>query len=235
MKKVIVDSRIPKKCSDKLCDMGFELILLPPFSALPTPVSAHPDMLLFIADRDIICHRNYLDSNPDIFERIRAEGYNITSSDEKISNEYPHDILFNALQISDTIFCKQNSISHLIMNLACRKNLKISDVKQGYSKCSVCVVGENAAITSDPSLYRAMKSSGIDVLFISSGNITLSGYDTGFIGGCSGQYGKCVYFSGNILLHPDGRKIVDFCAKHAKTSVSLSNEPLTDIGSIFFI
>lgn len=235
MKKVIVDSRLPQKCADTLCKLGFELIPLPPLSALPAPVSAHPDMLIFIADRDIICHKNYLGANPDIFERISAQGYTIIPTDEEISSHYPSDILFNALYISDTIYCKQNSISRFIKDFAARKNLGICDVKQGYSKCSVCVVGKDAAITSDPSLHRAMTVLGLDVLLISSGNINLSGYDTGFIGGCSGQIGDTVYFSGNILLHPDGEKIVDFCAKHGKRAVSLSDEPLTDIGSIFFI
>ena len=235
MKKVIVDSRIPKKCADTLCKMGFELILLPPFSALPAPVSAHPDMLLFVAHRDIICHMDYLEANSDIFEKISAEGYDIIPTDEEISNKYPSDILFNALHISDTVYCKRDFISRFIKDFAARKNFNVRDVKQGYSKCSVCVVSEGAAITSDPSLHRAMSASGLDVLLISSGNITLSGYDTGFIGGCSGQNGDGVYFSGNILLHPDGEKIIDFCAKHEKRTISLSDEPLVDIGSLFFI
>ena len=235
MKKVLVDSRIPKKCADTLYGLGFELIPLPAFSALPAPVATHPDMLLFIAEKNIICHKDYLSANPDIFEKISAEGYDIITTDEEISNEYPSDILLNALHISDTVYCKQNSISHFIKDFVARKNLNICNVKQGYSKCSVCVVDDDSAITSDPSLCRAMVASGIDVLLISSGNITLSGYDTGFIGGCSGQNGDTVYFSGNILLHPDGEKIVDFCAKHKKTAVSLSEEPLLDIGSIFFI
>jgi hypothetical protein len=99
----------------------------------------------------------------------------------------------------------------------------------------VCKVGERAAITSDTSLYKAMIADGYDALLISAGHIGITEYDTGFIGGCSGFDGERVYFSGNISLHPDAQAIKDFCAKHGMCAVSLSDEPLFDVGSLFFI
>ena len=235
MKKAVVDSRIPRPCAERLSALGYGLIAMPEFPALATPVSAHPDMLLFFAYNTVFCHKDYFDIAKDELEEIAGCGYDIILSDEKISNNYPSDILFNALRLGNKIYCKADAASKLILDFAQERSLEIRKVKQGYSKCSVCTVGEQAAITADVSLCRAMREDGIDVLLISAGDVILQGYDTGFIGGCSGDDGKNVYFSGNILLHPDGERISEFCKKHGKTALSLSNESLTDVGTIFFI
>lgn len=235
MKKVVVDSRIKKGAEAGLYALGYELIKLPTFPTLQSPVSAHPDMLIFIWGRSVICHRDYIPIARKELDEIAALGYELLVSDEPISSAYPDDILFNALKIGKNIYAKLDSVSKFILELGKKEGCSLRNVKQGYAKCSVCPVGEDAAITSDPSLSKAMREDGIDVLLISQKKIALDGYDTGFIGGCSGSDLENIYFSGNILLHPDGRLISDFCEKHQKKAISLSDEPLYDIGSLFFL
>lgn len=235
MKKAVVDSRIPRPCAERLCELGYGLITLPEFPALQTPVSAHPDMLLFFADKSVFCHKDYFAIAENELTQIAKYGYDIILSDEEISKDYPHDVLFNAFPIGNKIYCRSDAISKLILDFAQKRGYEIRNVKQGYSKCSVCGVGEGAVITSDVSLCRVLREDGIDVLLISAGSVILSGYDTGFIGGCSGEDGDIIYFSGNIFLHPDGERISEFCKAHGKTAISLSNEPLADIGTMFFI
>lgn len=235
MKKVVVDSRIKKSSADTLSTLGYELIKLPPFPALQAPVSAHPDMLIFIFEKNIVCHKDYLAIAKNELEEISALGYTLMVSDEPISSKYPHDILFNALRLGKNIYARLDHISKFISEIAQEEGYALKNVKQGYAKCSVCPVGNNAAITADASLAKAMCADGTDVLLISQKNIRLDGYDTGFIGGCSGSDAENIYFSGNILLHPDGKLIADFCEKHQKKAVSLSDEPLYDVGSLFFL
>ena len=235
MKNVIIDSRAPKAVKATLCNMGFSLIQMPPFPALQKPVSAHPDMLLFIADKKVFCHADYQKIANEEFEEIADTGYEIITTNENIGAEYPHDVLFNALSLSKHIYGKLENLSELIKEDAEERSIALHSAKQGYAKCSVAKVGERAAITSDTSLYKAMTADGYDVLLISSGGIGIDEYDTGFIGGCSGCDGERVYFSGNISLHPDGAAIKSFCTKHGMCAVSLSDEPLFDVGSLFFI
>jgi hypothetical protein len=97
------------------------------------------------------------------------------------------------------------------------------------------VVGDNAIITADPSIAKAVKEKGIDVLSVSPLGVRLDGYDYGFIGGASGTDEENVYFCGNIDLHPDSERIKAFCRKHGKNAVSLSDEPLYDYGTLIFI
>ena len=235
MKKVVVDSRIPRPCAEQLSRLGYGLVSLPKFSSLQDPVSAHPDMLLFFAGSTLLCHEDYLTVAKNELSELAECGYDVITSSEHIAEAYPHDVLFNALRIGKRIYCRADSVSNLILDFAKRHGYEVRGVKQGYSKCSVCTIGERAAITADPSLCRAMREDGMEVLLISSGGIVLDGYDTGFIGGCSGEDGDRIYFSGNIFLHPDGKRIDDFCKAHGKTAVSLSDEPLVDIGTMFFI
>ena len=235
MKKVIIDKRTPEAVKASLTQMGLSLIQMPPHPALPAPVAAHPDMLLFIADRKVFCHADYKKIAKTEFEEIAAAGYEIVTTNECIGCEYPRDILFNALHLGEHIYGKADTISELIKEYAISSNITLRAVKQGYAKCSVCKVGERAAITADTSLYKAMNADGYDVLLISAGHIGITEYDTGFIGGCSGCDGERVYFSGNIALHPDGAAITRFCEERGIRAVSLSNEPLFDVGSLFFI
>ena len=235
MKKVIIDKRAPEAVKASLIDMGYSLIQMPPHPALPAPVSTHPDMLLFIAGRQVFCHADYNEIAKAEFEEIADAGYEIVTTTEAIGANYPTDVLFNALHLGEHIYGKADSISELIKEYARTSNIALHSVKQGYAKCSVCKVGERAAVTPDTSLYKAMRTDGYDVLLISAGHIGITEYDTGFIGGCSGCDGERVYFSGNISLHPDGAAITEFCERHGIRAVSLSNEPLFDVGSLFFI
>lgn len=235
MKKVIIDKKAPYEVKAALSDMGFALIQMPPSPALPSPVAAHPDMLLFIAGKQIFCHEDYLGIAKAEFNEIAAEGYEIITTTEYVGSKYPSDILFNALLLGKHIYGKLDSISELIKNYAQSADLSLCAVKQGYAKCSVCKVGERAAITADASICKAMRTDGYDVLFISAGNIGISEYNTGFIGGCSGCDGERVYFSGNIDMHPDGAAITGFCEEHGIRAVSLSTDPLFDVGTLFFI
>ena len=68
------------------------------------------------------------------------------------------------------------------------------------------------------------------MLRIQSGKITLPGYDTGFIGGCSFCDDNNVYFYGDINKHPDGELIKRFIINHGKQIVCLHSDSLIDVG-----
>ncbi len=234
-KHVIIDSRTPEKICDRLRGLEYEIISLPPCPSLPNATSAHPDMLIFFGDKCFVCAEEYTKIADEALKKIELLGYSRIVTSEALGTEYPKDILFNALLIRGKIYCKDGAVSKEIIKYAEAHGLALRHVKQGYAKCSVCPVGNNAAITADPSLAYALSADAIDVLKISPGGILLPPYDTGFIGGCSGVDQDTVYFSGNIDLHPDGDMIKNFCAKHQKKVVSLSSSQLSDVGTMFFI
>ena len=235
MRYVVIDGRTPCAAVRALRLRGFEPIMLPCFPKLDAPVSAHPDMLIFLGDGIFFSTEYYSVAKAEIDLVSRLTGLPLIPCDIKISSDYPNDVAFNALPLGNFIFAKERSIAPQIKNYAERCGLEIVDVKQGYTKCSCCKVSERAIITSDKSIERAAKNHGIDVLLISSAHVELKGYEHGFIGGASGADANAVYFCGDISLHPDGDTISRFCEKHKKEAVSLSDEPLYDTGTMFFI
>ena len=233
---VITDHKIYSSSLSSLVNRGFIPILMPSCDHLQQGISSHTDMLIFIGFDKLFCHRSYYEANRSIIDRILSiSNLSLSLSDESLSENYPNDVLFNAIKIGDKLICNKKTVSQHILEAADSNGCDIIHVPQGYTKCSVCAVTDNAIITSDKAIHTACSALGIDSLLITVGNISLPPYDYGFIGGASGAYLDKVYFCGDLSSHPDGAKISDFCKLHGKEAVSLSKDNLQDVGSLFFI
>ena len=226
----------PTDAEENLACLGHRVLRLPPHPMLPSPVSSHPDILLFFAKDTIFCTQSYYKIAKKELEEISAAyGAPICCIEEEYKTEYPHDVLLNAFSLGNYLFCNTKAVAKKLLEL----QLVPCHVNQGYSKCSTLPVGENALITSDASILEKAQAVGIDVLQIQAGYISLLGYDYGFIGGCAsfaprGDF-KNIYFCGDIKKHPDATKIEKFCLSHGFQMICLSNTPLCDVGTIFMI
>jgi len=87
------------------------------------------------------------------------------------------------------LVCNEQAAAPELLEAARRMGLELIPVKQGYAKCSLCIVSENAVITADEGLAYTLCRAGLDVLKIIPGCIRLPGYGYGFIGGCGGAGG----------------------------------------------
>ena len=155
--------------------------------------------------------------------------------DKVVSEQYPEDIGLNLLVFGKHLLGRTDKAPREVLDYAEERGYTLHLVKQGYAKCSTCVVSDRAIITADPSIADAAESIGADVLLVSSQGVRLDGYGCGFIGGASGNDREKVYFCGNVELHPDGAAITEFCRKHGREAVSLSEMPLYDYGTLLFI
>lgn len=234
-KLCLCDCRLQTCCEDTLSSYGIECIRVSPLDTLPSPVASHPDMIILPLGDKLIVSEYYIDRNPQLFsELVVRTGVQIVPAAAIPKAPYPSDIAFNALPMGKYLFGLASRLSSDVISNAEQLGMELISVKQGYSRCSVCKVSDEAAITSDVSLAAALSEKKLDVLVVSEGHILLPGYDYGFIGGASGVTQDNVFFCGNLCLHPDESKIDRFCRKHGKNPVSLSNEPLLDVGTLFF-
>ena len=233
MKLLIVDNRISVKCERALEKEGFYLLKLPADRSLGTAVASHPDTVLFYADNEIISTADYCEDAAYIFTDIREyrPDIKIHFTDDHRGSTYPHDCIMNALVIGKRIFCKSDSLSDAIKELAQRKEYEIVHTNQGYPACSVLAFG-NSAITADVGMAATLSNYGIKVTTVATGGISLPPHQYGFIGGASGVVGNKVYFFGDISGHPDHSKIVNAILDEGYTPVSLSDEPLADVGGL---
>jgi len=227
-KNVFVDCRCCDDSLESLYDMGYNPVLVPMAPYLDGPVCAHPDMhMVKIKDKWFVSNvvhkllkffRNY-----EICEREVQDGI----------LRYPDDVYLNCAVIGNKILCNENFTHRKIIEYAESFGFSIVNVKQGYAKCSVCIVDDNSIITEDESIAKSASLAGIDVLKIRKGEVALQGYDYGFIGGCSGLLEKNVLaFNGKVEFHSDYRMIYEFCKERGVDVISLNSNPLYDIGTL---
>ena len=235
MRYALIDCRMRENERSSLLAYADRIIPLSPLSALPAPVASHPDMLVWCYGNTIITWSEYKRQNADIFTELEGAGAKILTADEAPSDKYPLDVPLNAAVVGKSIITNTRAVSKKIKAFAEQNKLQTLHTNQGYSKCSTCVVSDNAIITADTSIHELAEKSGISSLLISADGVRLDGYDKGFIGGASGNDGTHVFFCGDLYAHPDGEKISDFCKSHGKIPVSLSDEPLYDYGTVMFL
>ena len=232
---VLASDTLPATAQSTLISLGYTPLLLPKCIRLQDGVASHTDMLVFFFGAEYLCTKEYYAQAKDIFDKIDELGYTPRFTDELHGKDYPSDVLFNALLLKNRIYGLTSALSKELINLANKYKIEIVNVRQGYTKCSVCKVSENAIITADEGIAKAAQARGVDVLQIRAGHVRIDGYDCGFIGGSSGASDGAVYFCGDVLSHPDGKMISEFCEKHKKSCISLSNDTLFDVGTLFFL
>lgn len=151
-----------------------------------------------------------------------------------VRSPYPNDCILNAADIGDFLICNTKITSKSILKSAERQNKRIINVKQGYTKCSVCIIKRNTLITDDESIYREIsKISCISPLLVGKGSVSLVGQNYGFLGGTSGLLGNdLIFFNGDISSHADFTAIKQFLDYHKVKYTDIKNKPLTDVGSI---
>ena len=236
MKIAITDERISEKCERGLMLRGFRVLKMPRYPSLSAPMAAHPDMVMFTHKKRIITTADYCEIADFTFFEISSmvSGVSFTVTADRVQADYPADCIFNALIIGDRIFLKADTASRAVIEYARREGLKVVNVKQGYPACTTLALGDSAAITADRGMAEAMRGEGIDVTLIEDGGIILPPYEYGFIGGASGNYGKTVYFLGDVHTHPSADRIIRAAAAAGFSCESLSDEPLSDLGGIVF-
>ena len=195
---------------------------------LDSPVSKHADILANYVGKSTFL----ADKNQTELCRFIEENYGKSVILDNIKSPYPNDCLLNFADIGDYIICNKSILTEQIINSLPDKT--IIDVKQGYSKCSVCICGRNTFITDDKSVYNAvLQFDNINSLLIEKGTVSINKYDYGFIGGCCGLVDKnLLLFNGDLSLHSNFDKIENFLYDNGIKYIDIKGKPLTDIGSI---
>lgn len=225
VKDCIIGSKYIDEISE-LTELGVNCITIPSSELLDNEISDHADIQVFNKGNgelivSKIAGEKLKGSLPD---------YKLTIEDD-IKSPYPDDVMLNAALIGDKIICNKGFVSKKIYDFASSNNIEIINTKQGYSRCSLCIVNENAVITEDPGLAYLLKNCQFNVLKIKPSEIHLSDAHSGFIGGASGKLSENeMYFSGNIEKHPDFDQIKDFLDNYNISMVYNKSRKLTDFG-----
>lgn len=229
----VIDPRMPCSAKAKLKEIC-EVVELPPFSALDSRVASHPDMLIFeLGEKLFVSKDYYKEAKNEIDIITKAASLSLKLTNDTLGKNYPDDIKFNAFRIGNFLVGNSEYISNDLKHYSNHLGIKEATVKQGYAKCSTVVL-KDAVISADKGICDGVRAIGFDELQISSDGVLLNGYGCGFIGGASGVWEDKLFFCGDITAHKDYESISAFCTAHRYEVISLSSEPLYDVGTIYF-
>ncbi len=154
---------------------------------------------------------------------------------ETLGNAYPKTARLNIVSSETHLICNTKHVAKAVLNFANACNMEIIHVKQAYTRCTTIPLEENAYITDDPGIAKALRNQRFDVLLVTRGRVLLPGHDYGFIGGTAGIIDDTIYFNGDLAYHPDGQAIKNYCHDHNHNTVEIKGQQLMDIGSILYI
>ena len=214
MKHLVINDEYPCFCN-ALSKLGYNIIPTKKIDTFNKPEQRHADMQVL---------------------KIRDRVFTLENCECRIGNTYPENVRLNCLYLNGTLYGKMSAADDLVKKYCGENGIRTVNVNQGYTRCSTLVINDNAAITADKSIEKALISNGAEVLLISPGHIRLKGFDYGFIGGASFTDDGTIYFFGDVKKHPDYEKIRVFCSKYnSNIEILCSDEPLTDIGGAVLI
>ncbi len=227
IKKCLIGAKYTEEIKE-LQDLDINVIPLSHNPYLDEEINNHADILAFNCNNEFLLVDEYIKGEIDPV----LSGYKILSC-RGIESPYPADIKLNATLLGNRLICNKQYASKELLSWAESNSIEIISTKQGYCKCNLCVVNDNAVITEDNSLSSLLKNCQIDVLKISKGFVGLSDKHYGFIGGASAQISPNeIYFSGDLSEHPDYRDILSFLDMYNVEPIFNKSRKLSDFGGI---
>lgn len=187
MSKYLLDYRLKPYIKDKS-----NIIFTAKHNMLYPEIDGHPDILACNLGQIVVVENAYY----EILKKFTSG--NIVQGNAKITAKYPRDIAYNCAIVGNNLIGKIECLDRVIINYCKEKNINLIDVKQGYAKCSILKLNDEALIVSDISIYNTLKNfKNLKIMYVNSNDIFLSERYTGFIGGASGFIKDKLYFFGN--------------------------------------
>ena len=227
-KAVIVSPDIYKESVSTLENMGIRVLFSCKNEAVMVPLAYHTDMQIsqvsefsYVASPE--CYEYYM----KLLKKFKIKIY---CGNTYLSCNYPHDIAYNIVVTGNVAVHNFKYTDSVVKSELSEKTC--INVSQGYTACTLCAISSGAFITSDAGIYKTLVREGMDVIRVNDDDVLLPGFDHGFIGGsCFMADAHTLMVNGSIENHRDYEKIKNFCQKHSVSTVSLSCNPVMDIGS----
>ena len=242
---IIADSRMPEEAKKNLKKIG-NVLFINPTSITYNSISSHPDIFFFQKDDTLIYAPN---APKKIVKELKKRKINLIEGEKEVGKKYPETVPYNAVGIG-------NLLIH---------NLKYTDpkilssyenhihVNQGYTRCNLLALNENAFITSDVGIFNAVNSQQTtdnslypheslvetygrtSVLYINPKQIKLEGQKNGFFPGCCGIWKNNLIVCGSTKYLKEKEELDKFLQDNNFNLIELYDGELIDVGSIFLI
>ena len=186
-------------------------------------LSGHCDLMAIHIGKNVLAVQSDIAVDCETINNVKLI---ITAPPTK--SQYPYDAGLNICIVGDKLIYNPKSADQQIIS-----NISGTRIccKQGYTKCSVCVVDENSIITADNKIADIASAAGIYVFQVNEKITALDGFEHGFIGGASFKINRNeMAFTGVIDDTAERRRIESFLNERGICAVYLTDEPIFDIG-----
>lgn len=234
--EVILGEKYAEILDFSLKNLGIEPIYVPDNSYVDERLSGHSDLSVFHAGGEKWFLSGYLNGT-QFARKLQKLNCKIEFYIQPQRKEYPWDAALNCCLVGkNLIYSRGITAQQIVDYFTISDYYNLINSRQGYSRCSICVVDENSIITADAGIAKAAKRAGIDVLLISQGYVNLLGFEYGFIGGSAFKLAdNAIAFSGLLDRHPDRAAIFEFLGARHIEPVFLTSKTVFDVGGAMAI
>ncbi|MBR6775508.1 MAG: radical SAM protein [Bacteroidales bacterium] len=230
---IIADSRMPEEAKKNLKKLG-NVIFINPNSVTYNSISSHPDIFFFQKDDALI----YAPNAPKrIIKELKKRKIKLIEGKKEVGKKYPETVPYNAVGIGNLLI---HNLKHTDETILSSYENHIN-VNQGYTRCNLLALNENAFITSDLAISRQLsavnsqsQSSTVKVLYIDPKQIKLEGQRNGFFPGCCGVWKNNLIVCGSTKNLKEKTELDKFLKENNFNLIELYDGELIDVGSIFF-
>ena len=235
---VVHDKRLPYKyvevLSAKMPGSVWYPLDMPAEGRAYSSIAFHPDIYFFRLDRKTLIHAPGV---PEVLlDALTENGIDLVEGEGSPHGVYPQTVRYSAVRVGNIILHDLRHTDAVILRKVHEAGLKTVHVRQGYTRCSILVLNDEAIVTSDRGIAETAKKEGIEALCVASGHISLPGEKYGFIGGAGGSVpAGAVILLGDIDLHPDASRIKDFFYEKRTELICAEDMGLYDAGSLMIL
>jgi hypothetical protein len=230
VKHLIIGQKYLELLEKPLAGLGVSALALPDNGCVDDRLCGHADLSVVHLGHKKVFAASYL-KNSGFAAAVNALGADLIFSDIIQGSAYPYDAGLNVCLMGDTLIYNPITAEEEIVTILTNLHDRLIPVRQGYTRCSVCIADENSIITSDEGIASRASSHGMDVLLTKPGLAGLNGFDSGFIGGASFKLSRNkIAFTGLIDDASEKNRIEKFLLDRNIEPVYLTKNILMDIG-----
>ena len=144
-------------------------------------LSGHADLSVLHLGGNRLLLAGYLKGSA-FSEKLRDQGTQLSFLNTPQEAVYPLDAGLNLGLMGETLICNPKTAAGEALESA-RKGRRLHTTRQGYSRCTVCMVDRHTLITEDTGVATSAEKAGLTVLRIQPRAVELPGFPYGFLGG----------------------------------------------------
>ncbi|MBE5039622.1 hypothetical protein INF28_03985 [Oscillospiraceae bacterium DSM 107454] len=227
----IINSHTPEKMRLTLEQAGCKIISSSMVPQLNDATATHPDMQIHaVNDNTAFCA-------PECFayyRRVLPKRIHLIAGNTRLKGTYPFNCAYNVARVGNYVFCNTESVDPLLIQWYRTNRKIIIPIRQGYAKCNLCPLSDEAFLTEDRGIYNTVIKQNLPVkcFLLPAGEVILDGYPYGFIGGASGGFKEILFWYGNPEYCSFYSQLEKLMQTYHISNISLYDMPLYDLGGI---